>query len=165
MIEMVRKTLVAFLAIILLSGGATQAQAQRQSYRGTYRSVRQLILRLENRTELLRSSANQSRVYRGGGANVEGLLQDLKTAVAQLRGRFGRRAASAADALEVLNRAAQIEQLVGQGLRGSSLRNWTNLRTVLKQLAIAFNLSSSTVSRTYRDNETAPYAASNLTGT
>lgn len=165
MIAMVRKTLVAFLAIVLLSGGATQAQAQRQSYRGTYRSVRQLILRLENRTELLRSSLNQSTVYRGGGANVEGLLQDLKIAVAQLRERFERRAASAPDAQEVLNRAAQTEQLVGQGLRGSSLRNWTNLRTDLKQLAIAFNLSSSTVSPTYRDNETAPYTSNHLTGT
>jgi hypothetical protein len=105
---MVRKTLVAFLAIILLSGGATQAQAQRQSYRGNYRSVRQLILRLENRTELLRSSLNQSTLYRGGGTNGEGLLQDLKTAVAQLRGRFERRTASAADAQEVLNHARKL---------------------------------------------------------
>lgn len=127
--------------------------------------MRQLILRIENRTELLRSTLNQSTVSREGGENVEGMLQDLKSAVAQLRGRFERRAASAADAQEVLKRAAQIEQLVGQGLRGSSLRNWTNLRTDLKQLAIAFNRSSSTVSRTYRDNETAPYTSNHLTGT
>ena len=127
--------------------------------------MRQLILRLENRTELLRSSLNQSTVYRGGGESVEGLLQDLKSSVAELRARFERRAASAVDAQEVLNRAAQIEQFVVEGLRGSSLRSWTNWRTDLKQLGIAFNLSSPTISRTYRDNGTAPYAVSNLTGT
>jgi hypothetical protein len=47
----VRKTLVAFFAVVVLSAGATLTQAQRQTYQGTNRSVRQLILRIENRTE------------------------------------------------------------------------------------------------------------------
>ena len=48
----VRKTLVVFLAVVVLSAGATLTQGQRRSYRGTFRSVRQLILRIENRTTM-----------------------------------------------------------------------------------------------------------------
>jgi hypothetical protein len=93
-------------------------------------------LGIENRTELLRSTLNQRTVYRGDRENVQGVMHDLKSAVVQLRARLERRVASAADAHDVLNRAAQIEPLVVQGPRGSSLRNWANLRTDMKQLAI-----------------------------
>jgi hypothetical protein len=37
---MVRETLFAILALVVLCAGATVTQAQRQSYRGTFRSVR-----------------------------------------------------------------------------------------------------------------------------
>src|SRR5947208_917319 len=51
-----RKNLVVLLAVVVLSAGATLTQAQRRSYRGTFRSVRQLILRIENRTDVFRNS-------------------------------------------------------------------------------------------------------------
>ena len=162
---MVRKTLIVFLAVVILSCAATSIQAQRQTYRGTYRSVRQLILRIENRTDLLRNSLNQSAVNRERRENLDGLLTDLATSVAQLRVEFERRAASAADAREVINRAAHIDQVMQQGVNGSSLRGWPGLRTDLNQLAAAFNMSWQVVSRTYRENDVAPYASNHLTGT
>ena len=90
---MVRKTLVALVALVVFSVGANLAEAQRQSYRGTFRTVRQLILRIENRADLFRNSLNaqnQSRVYGAGDAN---LVQDFRTSIGQLRVRFDRREA------------------------------------------------------------------------
>src|SRR5687767_236009 len=112
----VRKTLIAFVALVVLSG-STVAEAQRQSYRGTFRSVRQLIVRIENRASLLRNSLNaqnQSRVYSSGSAN---LVQDLQTSVAQLRVRFDRRQATEADVQLVLDRAALIERFMERNTR------------------------------------------------
>lgn len=170
---MVRKTLVAFLAVVVLSAGATLTQAQRQSYRGTFRSVRQLILRIEKRTDLFRNSLNaqnQGRVYGTGGTNLENLVQDLETGVGQLRVRFDRREATAADVQEVLNRAVVIDRLMGRNIRGAVLRNWTNLRADLTQLTSVFNLTWPSVSQTYPNTNypnTNPttYSSNLLTGT
>jgi len=168
---MVRKTLVAFLALVVLSAGATVTRAQRQSYRGSFRSVRQLILRIENRTDLFRNSLkaqNQSRVDGTRGTNMT-LVQDLESAVTQLRVRFDRREATATDVQEVLNRAALIDRFMGRNVRGAAvLRNWTNLRSDLNQLASAFNLSWPSVGQAYPSDPNtnpAPYSSSRLTGT
>jgi hypothetical protein len=170
----VRKALVALLAVVLLSAGATLTQAQRQSYRGTYRSVRQLILRIENRTDLFRNSLNaqsQSRIY-GGRENLDNLAQDLATSVEQLRDRFDRRVSTAADAQDVLNRAALIDRLVTQNVRSSvALRNWNNLRADLNQLASVYNLSWPSVGQTYpttnypNNGTGGSYTTNRLTGT
>src|SRR6266550_3085849 len=109
----IRKSLLTFLAVALLSAGATLTQAQRQTYRGTNRSVRQLLLRIENRTDIFRNSINtqnQGRVY--GGQNLNTLVEDLDQAVVQLRERFDSRQSTTADAQEVLNRAALIDRLI-----------------------------------------------------
>lgn len=127
---MIRRTIVAFFATVLFAGGVTQIQAQRQTYRGTYRSVRQLLLRIENRTDVLRKSINahgRSADHRGDAELLDVGVQDLKTAVTQLRLRVERRVASAADAREVLDRAAQSEHLVRQFVRGTSLRKLDQL--------------------------------------
>jgi hypothetical protein len=171
---MVRKTLFAILVLVVLSAGATVTQAQRQSYRGTFRSVRQLILRIENRTDLFRRSLNaqnQSRVNITGGRNIDDLVRDLEAAASQLRVRFDRREATAADVQELLNHAAVIDRLRGRDIRGAAvLRNWTNLRADLTQLANVFNLTWPSVTQSYPDtnypnNDPAPYSSSLLTGT
>ncbi|MDQ6653946.1 MAG: YMGG-like glycine zipper-containing protein [Acidobacteriota bacterium] len=171
----IRKTLGACLAIVVLSAGLTVTQAQRQSYRGTFRSVRQQILRIENRTNVFRNSINaqnQSGVYGTGGENLDALVQDLGTAVSQLRERFDRRQSTAADAQEVLNRAAQIDQFVGaQNVRSSvALRNWTNLRTDLNQLASVYRVTWPSIGQRYPNTPypttgQTPYGANRLTGT
>lgn len=168
---MFRRTLIALVALVVLSAGSTLAEAQRQTYRGTFRSVRQLILRIENNASLVRNSLNaqnQGRVYGAGGAN---LVQDLQTSVAQLRVRFDRRQATAADVQAVLDRAVQMERFMERNARGASvLRNWTNLRSDLDRLATAFNLSWPSVGQSYPNSDTPnnnpdPYASSRLTGT
>ena len=171
----IRKSLGACLAIVVLSAGGAVTQAQRQSYRGTFRSVQQLILRIENRTDVFRNSINaqnQARVYGTGGENVGALIQDLRTAVSLLRDHFNRRTSTAADAQEVLNRAAQVDQFINaQNVRSSvALRNWTNLRTDLNQLASVYRVTWPSIGQTY-PNTTYPntgqtsYGANRLTGT
>lgn len=173
----VRKTLVAFLAVVALSAGATLTQAQRQTYRGSFRSVRQLILRIENRTDLFRNSLNaqnQSRIYGSSGENLDTLAQDLERAVDQLRERFDRRVSTTADAQEVLNRAAAIDQVLNnRSTRGAGvIRNWNNLRADLNQLASVYNQTwpsigqaDPTISQTYPSPGSPSYVANQLTGT
>lgn len=178
----IRRTFVAFLALVVLSAGASVTQAQRQPYRGTFRSVRQLILRIENRTDILRNSLNaqnQSRVYGTSGENLGNLAQDLATAVDQLRVRFDQRQSTASDAQEVLSRAALIENVISRSNTRNSLalRNWTILRADLNQLASVYNLTWPSTGQAYPTNtypnpdNTNPntgssvYGANQLTGT
>lgn len=152
-----RKTLVALLATVVLSAGASVAQAQRQTYRGTTASVRQLILRVKNGTDVFQnnlSAMNQGRIYGTSGQNMINLAEDLDRAVIQLQDRFNRRQSTAADAQEVLNRAALIDPLMaGRNVRGAAvLRSWTNLRANLNQLATAYDVSWPTVGQTYPNN-------------
>jgi hypothetical protein len=153
----IRKSLVALLAFAVLTAGATFTQAQRQTYRGNARSVRQLLLRIENRTDVFRNTLNaqnQSRIYGSGGEDINALVQDLDTAVVRLRERFDQRQSTAADAQDVLNRAALVDRfLTGRNIRNAAvLRSWTNLRTDLNQLASVYNLRWPTISETYPNN-------------
>jgi hypothetical protein len=138
----VRKTLIAFVVLVTLSVGTTVTQGQRQNYRGTFRSVRQLILRIESGTEQFSNSLNgqnQSRVYGRGSVNVN-LVQDLKAAVTELRIRFDRRETNASDVQQVLDRAALIDRFMGRNVRDAVVqRHWTTLRSDLNQLATVFN--------------------------
>jgi len=168
----IRKTLVAFLAVVVLSAGATVTQAQRrQIYRGTNASVRQLLLRVKNNTDVFQNNlaaANQGgRAYGTDIQNTINLAEDLDRAVVQLQLRFDRRLATAADAQEVLNRAALIDSLMTQrSVRGAAVvRSWTNLRTNLTQLANVFYLSWPTVGQTYPPNGYPNTGSRTLTGT
>ena len=90
----IRKTLLALLAVALISAGTTLTQAQRQTYRGTNSAVRQLILRLQNRTTTFRNALNaqkQNRVYGTNGGDLLNRADDLDRAVVQLQQRFDRR--------------------------------------------------------------------------
>ena len=163
----IRKPLIAVLAVFVLAAGATFAEAQ--TYRGTFRSVRQLILRIDNRTDVFRNtldSQTQSNIYGTPGERVDNLAQDLDTAVEQLRLRFDQRQSTTADVQEVLNRAALIDRLfTARNVRNAAVvRSWANLRTDLNQLASVYNLSWPTVSQTF-PNSGPVYGTSRLTGT
>ncbi len=164
----IRKPLFAVLALVVLSAGATLAQTQRQVYRGTTRSVQQLILRVENRTDVFRNTVNaqnQTQIYSGENLNV--LTQDLDTAVALLRERFDRRQSTRADAQEVLNRAALVDRvLTDRNIRNATVvRSWTNLRASLNQLANAYYLTWPTVGQTYPPIGGPVSGSNRLTGT
>jgi hypothetical protein len=169
----IRKTLVAFLAVVVLSAGATLTQAQRQAYRGTASSVRQLILRIDNRTDIFRNAINaqnQSRVYTTKRENLNNLVDDLDRAVLQLRQRFDRKQSTATDAQDVLDHGALIDRFItDQNIRTAAvLRSWTNLRADLNQLAQAYYLTWPAIGQTY-PNATYPTTgsanANHLTGT
>lgn len=168
-----RKILIVLLAAVVLSAGAAVTQAQRQTYRGTTTSVRQLILRIKNGTDVFQnnlSAMNQGRIYGTSGQNMINLAEDLDRAVVQLQERFNRRQSTAADAQEVLSRAAVIDQfMTGRNVRGAAvLRSWTNLRANLNQLATAYNVSWPTVGQTYPPNSypnNGSYGSQGLTGT
>jgi hypothetical protein len=174
MIE-IKRRLVTLLALVVVAWAGAITQAQAQTYRGTTRAIRQLILRIENRTDVLRNtlnSQNQTRMYGTGAENINTLVQGLDTAVGQLRQNFDQRRSTTADAQEVLNRAAVIDQVINsRSIRNAGvIRSWTNLRTDLNQLATAYNLSWPSMSQTYPTN-TYPttgavgYGANRLTGT
>ncbi|HKO62922.1 MAG TPA: YMGG-like glycine zipper-containing protein [Pyrinomonadaceae bacterium] len=164
----VRKILTTFFALTLIAAGITLVQAQRQSYRGTYRSVQQLITRLDNRTDLLRTSLNaqsQRRAYGTSGRDAEALLNDLDLAVETLQQRFNARNSTAADAENVLRHAALIEPLMGNEVRGSGvLRHWNPLRADLNHLATAYGISWPTVSQSFPATGSG-YGQNMLTGT
>ena len=162
-----RKTLLTFFALTLITASTTLAHAQRQSYRGTFRSVQQLISQLDNRTDLLRTSLNAQSQRRAGtsGQDVEALLNDLDLAVETLQQRFHSRNSTAADAENVLRHAALIEPLMGNEVRGSGvLRHWNALRADLNRLAAAYRISWPTVSQSY-PNTSPVYGGTALTGT
>jgi len=163
------------LALVVVAWAGALTQAQTQTYRGTNRAIGQLILRIENRTDVLRNTLNaqnQTRIYGTGAENINTLVQDLDTAVGQLRQNFDQRRSTTADAQEVLNRAAVIDQVINsRRIRNTAVvRSWTNLRADLNQLATAYNLSWPSISQTYPTNTypttgSAGYGVNRLTGT
>ncbi|HEV7747035.1 MAG TPA: YMGG-like glycine zipper-containing protein [Pyrinomonadaceae bacterium] len=165
----IKRMFVALLAVSVLSAGATFTQAQRQTYRGTSRAVRQVIVRIENRTNIFRGSLNaqNQNSINLRSENLENLAVDLDTAVTQLRERFDRRQSTAADAQEVLNRAALVDRVMTRrNARNTTLsRTWTDLRSDLDQLATAYNLSWPSVGNNYPDTGYPSNQSNRLTGT
>lgn len=167
----IRRTLTALLAVTILSVGATFAVAQRTTtYRGTNRVVRQLIVRIETNTVAMRNTLNaqtQGRINRINRDQLNGLVQDLNVSVVQLRQRFDRGQSTAADAQEVLNRAARVDDaMTTRNIRNAAVvRSWTALRVDLDQLATAYNLSWPAIGQTYPNNNYPNNGVNRLTGT
>jgi hypothetical protein len=164
----IRKTIVTLLTVMVLSAGASFAQAQ--TYRGSFRTTRQLILRIDNRTDVFRNTLNsqsQTRIYGTPGDRLDVLVQDLDNAVEQLRLRFDQRQSTTADAQEVLNRAALIDQfMTRRAVRNAALvRSWANLRTDLRQLATIYSVTWPNISQTPYPTTPPVYGSSRLTGT
>ncbi|MEP6742456.1 MAG: YMGG-like glycine zipper-containing protein [bacterium] len=169
---MVRKTITTLLVALVFVAGASMTQAQRQPYRGTYRSVQQLLTRIGSSADVLQSRINtryQSGAYgRVNQQDLGSLVQDFNTAVVQLRERFNNRSSTTADAQEVLNRAAQVDRVLQRNSTDTvTFRTWTNLRVDLNQLASVYGLRWPSVSQTspYPSTTTTPYGVSGLTGT
>ena len=139
----VTQILGAVLTIGIMCAGMT-ASAQQRSYRGTYQTVRQLIHRIEDRTDLFRNSLDSSlsRSPIDGTSSEDDInlfVRDFDNAVSRLRERFERRQSTAVDAQEVLNRAGMIQDFFNRRpLDARTQRAWTNLRVQLNQLARAY---------------------------
>ena len=158
--------------ILLLVLGTTAIEAQTQPYRGTLRSVRQLILRIENRSVVFQNNLNSSLVRNPlnrsrAEDNITNFASDFDNAVRQLRDRFDRRESTAADVQEVLNRASSIDNFLRRRSFDTRTRNsWALLRADLDQLGRAYNVRW-TPGNVYspRTGNTYPTASNRLTGT
>ena len=164
-----RRVIAIIFALGVLSAGVT-AMAQTRAYRGTYQSVRNLINRIENRSDIFRSSLDNSLDRSGlDGTNAEDninmFVRDFDAAVDRLRDRFYARQSTASDAQEVLNRAARIDRFMNRRRLDTTVQqNWFNLRQQLDQLASVYNI---TWPRQWRAT-TPPYSSTptnELTGT
>jgi len=140
------------------------AQAQTRTYRGTFQTVRRLIVRIENRSANFSNSVqdwasrNPNVVYSPAASeDINLFVRDFDESVRQLRDRFDARQATASDVQDVLNRAARINVFLGRHTIDVRTRNqWSLLRTDLNQLASAFNLRWPQVGTTYPPNSSYP---------
>ena len=176
-----RRLISTTLSMTCLFLIAVTAQAQTRVYRGTYQSVRRLIMRIENRSTVFTNSMqdwasrNSTAAYSpAAGENIDVFARDFDESVRRMSDRFDARQATSADVQDVLNRAARVDIFLNRHAVDARSRNqWSLLRTDLNQLASTFNLSWPRTSSTYPPNGNTypPYGnqqnqfANRLTGT
>lgn len=144
------------------------AQAQQQRpYRGTYTSVRQVILRLENRANLFRTAveswnAQANSAYTPTG-NVNISARDFSDSVRRLRNSFDRRQATSSDVQDVLNQASRIDDFVSRNRPDARTQNqWSTIQSDLAQLARAYGLAWQTSG--YYPSNTPTYGSGSSAG-
>src|SRR5437764_1862895 len=144
---MSRRLLTAPLSLACLVLCAVMAQAQPQrAYRGSYQSVRQTILRLENRANLFRNGVDDWSQSSNANYDANGefntTAREFNDSVRRLRDNFDRRRATRSDVQDILNRAARIDDFVRLNSLDARTQNlWSSMRVDLNQLASAFNLT------------------------
>src|SRR5882672_5902487 len=119
------------IACLLLCVVMVQAQPQR-AYRGSYQSVRQIILRLENRANLFRNSVDNwsqsSNATYGSNGELNTTVRDFNDSVRRLRDNFDRRQATRSDVQDVLNRATRIDDFVRANSLDARTQNlWSSM--------------------------------------
>ncbi|MGI8735251.1 MAG: YMGG-like glycine zipper-containing protein [Pyrinomonadaceae bacterium] len=143
--SIVRRMLaVTFAMGVLLTGLTTMAQ--QRTYRGTHQSVRQLISRIQNRTDIFRTSLDrvlgQGTLSANAEDNINLFVRDFDDSLNRLKERFESRQSTASDAQEVLNQAALIDRFVNRRRVDSTVqRDWANVRLQLNQLAQVYNVT------------------------
>lgn len=151
--------------ILLVAGLVGQAQ-QSRTYRGSFASLRQVVLRLEIRSNQFRNgvdawSRRTNATYQNNDlmVNARGFTESAR----RLRDRFDRRQATSSDVQDVLTQGSRVDNLVGQNtLDARTLNLWTSIRTDLNQLASAYSLSWQTPGNPPYGNQ---YGVQALTGT
>jgi hypothetical protein len=134
--------------------------------------LRQLIRRIETRTDTFRASVDtaldRSR-YDGTRAenNVNQFIRDFEAATDQLRDRFNSRNSATGDVENVLQRAAYIDGFMRRNrLSRRATDEWSLIRTDLNELATAYSVAWNWDANTLPTPGGGPvYTASGLTGT
>lgn len=174
---MVRKTFVAIFALILLSAGASFTQAQSQGYRGTFRSVRQLIVRIDNRAGVFGNDVRSALAANTYGSNreenINNLVQELDESASRLREQFDNRQSTTVQAQEVLNIGSRIDRFMRRNpINAATSRQWSALRLDLTQLARTYNVVFPAIGRNnagtipvYPGTGQGQYGSNLLTGT
>ena len=151
----IKRVLLAVMMVALAGLGMT-AEAQRRPYRVTDQQVQRLISSIATRTDVFRTSIDsaldRSRIDGTRREDdINSFIRDFQNATDQLRDRFNRRQAVAADVQAVLDRAAFINSFMQRNRLGvRAERDWASLRTDLNDLAryygINWNWANSTTS-------------------
>ena len=172
--KMRRRFFSMSLSIICILVAAVVSQAQRQqSYRGTYQSVRQLILRIENRSANFMTTVESASTNDRYAANddIAALARDYDSAVKRLSNNFTRRRSTALDVQDVLTRSDRIDNFVRQRPLDARIQSiWSSTRVDLNQLARTYNVNWPQTTATYPPYGNPPYGtpdrfANRLTGT
>jgi hypothetical protein len=159
------------ICLLLVS---TLAQAQTRGYRGTFQSVRRLIVRIENRSDVFRSDLqawmdrNPNQTYSAtANEDINLFVRDFDDNVRRLHERFDARQSTAADVQEVLNYASRIDLFMRQNTLDMRTRSdWSSMRVDLNQLANAYNVRWPRVTSVYPPYGNQPNQfSSRLTGT
>jgi hypothetical protein len=139
---------MTLVAVLVTAGAANPGKAQRQTGYNNNAQMRQLVQRLDTRTntfsqsfqqELNRPTRNRDR---SSLSETRQHLSDFQAAIAQLRNRIDSRQASSTDASDVLEHAAFLNTYVGSHqLSSTTTSNWNLLRQDLDRLASAYNIS------------------------
>ncbi|HJU54372.1 MAG TPA: YMGG-like glycine zipper-containing protein [Pyrinomonadaceae bacterium] len=138
---------LSVMLLLTLASVGMEAQAQRRGTRSRDRQVRELVRRIEMRTDTFRSSIDNAldrstidNTRRED--NINQLVTDFESVVDQLNGRVQNRQASAADVQLVLDRASPIDRLVRRNRVGARAETeWASLRQDLNQLASLYTLT------------------------
>lgn len=178
----IRRIFSVAVVLAFASLGMT-AQAQIQTTRVNNQQVRQLIRRIENRTNAFRASLDasldRSRINSTNAEDdINRLVGDFENATNQLRDRFNSRQDASADVQTVLNQAALIDRFMRRNRLGTRPESdWANLRVDLNELARIYGVSwrwdnrnnptSSNPTNNYPSNNYPPInnASNRLTGT
>ena len=165
--------------LLALAGLMTTTQAQiRTTNRANNQQVREVITRIETRTDVFRSSLDarldRSRINNTNAEdNINQLVADFENATNQLRDRFNSRQAVSADVQNVLNQAALIDSFMRRNRLGARVeRDWASLRVDLNELARLYGVSwnwdnTTNPTNNYPSNNYPPVnsATNRLTGT
>ena len=152
--------------VLALAGLMMTTQAQIRTNRTSNQQVRQLIRRLENKTDRFRTSLtaalDNSRI---DGTRREDriteFVREFETAVDQLNTGFNSRSTTSADVQVVLDHAARINNFMsrqGQSLTVQSRNDWASLRLDLNELARVYGVQARWDNTTY---PTGNYPANN----
>ena len=138
------RTLSTAILLALTSFGLTGSVVAQRTYRDSDASIRNLIQRIETRSDTLRRSIDAAldRSQLNGTATedeINRLVADFEAVTDQLRNRFEAGRSSAADVRLVLDRASRINNFILNNRYGNRVQqDWSLLQSDLDQLARAY---------------------------
>jgi hypothetical protein len=141
------RTLGAALLLWLVSLGAASSAAAQRTYRDSDANIRNLIRRIETRSDTLKQSIDVAldRSRLNGTASedeINRFISDFENATDRLRERFDNRQSTASDVRVVLEQGAQINRfIVNNRLGNRAEQDWRLLQADLDLLARNYYIS------------------------
>src|SRR5262245_19164351 len=111
------RKLTAMAMLLGITAGVAAAQTRTVS-QINQQNVRQMLIRIQDRIDLLRNNfnmaGNRDQVYNNRDENATVLLNNFEDAVRQMRQQVNRRYSTASDAQLVLDRASALDSFMSQ---------------------------------------------------